>query len=309
MSVSLTKEMFLERVKERNPFWENIEYLSEFTNLTSPIKFRCKEHNIEKELTARCLTKSICCEECRKKVKPLPLTFHKIGDVIGRLTIVSKGETKITPSGRRLPTWKCHCACGNDVDVRTDSFGERNPTLSCGCLQKITMMQSRQHNPVEIRDNIAIWHCENGRVFVTDADQVEFLDHYCWNNDGKYIITHDSQTTTLRMHVMLMRDKLTPELCCIDHKNGNEFDNRLCNLRVCTPAQNTYNTKRKTNTGWQGVNKVGDKYVVRLIKNDEVVFDGDFDTLKEAVLKRIELEDKYYGEFSYYKSRGIIWKD
>ena len=174
MSVSLTKEMFLERVKERNPFWENIEYLSEFTNLTSPIKFRCKEHNIEKELTARCLTKSICCEECRKNVRPLPPTYHKIGDVIGRLTIVGRGKTKIMPSGRRLPTWKCHCACGNDVEIRTDVFGERNPTLSCGCLQQITMMHYCRYNPVENRGDIAIWHCENGRVFVTDSDKVEF---------------------------------------------------------------------------------------------------------------------------------------
>ncbi len=309
MSKSITKEVFLDRVKERNPFWENIEYLSEFKSLTSPIKFRCKEHNIENEMIARNLTKSICCEECRKNIKPLPLTFHKIGDVIGRLTIVGKGRTKITPSGRRLPTWKCHCECGNDIEIRTDSFGQRNPTQSCGCLQQITMMQNRQHNSIEFRGDIAIWHCENGKTFVTDVNQVDFLSHYCWNNDGKYVITHDSSTTTLRMHVMLMRDNLTSELCCVDHKNGNEFDNRLCNLRVCTQAQNSYNTKRKTNTGWQGVNKVGDKYVVRISKNDEVLFDGSFDTLREAVLKRIELEDKYYGEFSYYKSRGIIWKD
>lgn len=309
MSVPLTKEMFLERVKERNPFWENIEYLSEFTNLTSPIKFRCKEHNIEKEIIARQLTKSICCEECRKKVKHLPLTFHKIGDVIGRLTIVGKGETKITPGGRRLPTWKCHCACGNDVDVRTDSFGERNPTLSCGCLQQIAMMQTRLYNPVTIKDSIAIWHCQNGSVFVTDSDKVEFLNHYCWNNDGDYIITHDSNATTLRMHVMLMRDKLTEQLCCIDHKNGNKWDNRLCNLRVCTPAQNSYNIKRKTNTGWQGVKKVGNKYVTGIQVDGEIICKIEFDTLREAVLKRIELEDAYYGEFSYYKSRGITWKD
>lgn len=309
MSVSLTKEMFLERVKKRNPFWDDIEYLSEFTALTAPIRFRCKEHGIEKEVVARAMTKGICCEECRKKVKPLPPTFHHIGDKIGRLTIVGKDTPKITPKGKVLPTWKCDCDCGNSIEVRTDSFGERNPTLSCGCLQKITMMHYRRHNPVEIRGDIAVWHCENGRVFVTDADQVEFLGHYCWNNDGIYIITHDSKTTTLRMHVMLMRDKLTSELCCIDHKNGNKCDNRLCNLRVCTPAQNSYNTKRKTNTGWQGVNKVGDKYVTSISVDDEVRFKQSYDTLKEAVLKRIELEEKYYGEFSYYKSRGITWKD
>lgn len=92
-------------------------------------------------------------------------------------------------------------------------------------------------------------------------------------------------------------------------KNGNEFDNRLCNLRVCTRAQNAYNTKRKTNTGWQGVNKIGDKYVIRMTMDDEVVFNGEFDTLKDAVLKRIELEEIYHGEFSYYKSRGMTWKD
>lgn len=32
-----------------------------------------------------------------------------------------------------------------------------------------------------------------------------------------------------------------------------------------------------------------------------------FDTLEEAVNKRIELEEKYYGDFSYYKSRNISY--
>jgi hypothetical protein len=40
----------------------------------------------------------------------------------------------------------------------------------------------------------------------------------------------------------------------VDHINGDKFDNRRENLRVCTQRQNTLNRKYKSNTGFVGVN-------------------------------------------------------
>jgi len=39
----------------------------------------------------------------------------------------------------------------------------------------------------------------------------------------------------------------------VDHINGDKFDNRRENLRICTQRQNTLNRKYKTDTGFAGV--------------------------------------------------------
>lgn len=306
----MTKEEFISRLYERNPNADNIELLSEFTKLTDKITYRCKLHNFTDTTMARNLVNSITCPECQKSAEKRKPTIANIGEKYGMLTILYRGEDKVTPSGRKLKVWHCRCDCGNECDVRSDMLNGRRGVKSCGCLQKSTISKiSKDYNEYVIKGNIAIWKCGNGKSFITDKDDVEMIKNFCWNNDGKYILTHDSATTTLRLHVFLMKDQITEEKCFVDHINGNRFDNRRCNLRVCTREQNSYNTYRKTNTGWQGVNYSNGKYVVKLQYQGDIVYNGEFDNLHEAVEKRIELEDKYYGEFSYYRSRGITFKE
>lgn len=56
------------------------------------------------------------------------------GQKYGRLTVIEKSETHVTPKGRNVYMWRCLCDCGNEVVVRSYSLmsGE---TKSCGCLQ------------------------------------------------------------------------------------------------------------------------------------------------------------------------------
>lgn len=54
---------------------------------------------------------------------------------------------------------------------------------------------------------------------------------------------------------------------CIDHINGQRADNRLCNLRAVTNAQNSINLQHATKnstTGFLGVSKVRDKFRARI---------------------------------------------
>ena len=57
---------------------------------------------------------------------------------------------------------------------------------------------------------------------------------------------------TIRLHREIMN---CPKKLQVDHINGNTLDNRKCNLRVCTNAQNVWNTGiMKTNkSGYKGV--------------------------------------------------------
>ena len=56
-----------------------------------------------------------------------------VGNIFGRLTVISRAPDRLTSSGKRRVYWNCLCECGNSVEVRTDAF---RTTKSCGCLTK-----------------------------------------------------------------------------------------------------------------------------------------------------------------------------
>lgn len=59
----------------------------------------------------------------------------KTGLRFGRLVVIERAETHISPSGKRRTMWKCRCDCGNIVIVRSDGLSSGR-TKSCGCYQK-----------------------------------------------------------------------------------------------------------------------------------------------------------------------------
>ena len=77
---------------------------------------------------------------------------------------------------------------------------------------------------------------------------------------------------------------------CIDHINQNGSDNRICNLRVATNAQNQYNTgKKKANTsGYKGVQKIKSRshytkpYSAKIQIDGKAFHLGTFRTAEEA---------------------------
>lgn len=87
----------------------------------------------------------------------------------------------------------------------------------------------------------------------------------------------------------------------IDHINGIQNDNRYCNLRVASPAQNTRNSKVKINnkTGLKGITymKRDGRWRARLTVNYKERFIGYFDTKEAAKEARDEYAKRLHGEF------------
>jgi hypothetical protein len=81
------------------------------------------------------VTRSCGClhlDDLRERCHSLSLT----GQLFGRLTVMA--EDAIRPhgtNGHTSRTWRCHCACGNEIILSTASLSSGN-TRSCGCLSR-----------------------------------------------------------------------------------------------------------------------------------------------------------------------------
>ena len=86
----------------------------------------------------------------------------------------------------------------------------------------------------------------------------------------------------------------------IDHINGNPFDNRWCNLREATQAQNQRNVKMpNTNTtGYKGVQLTrSGRYVATISFEGEDYSLGTYDTPEEASAVYEAKAEEFFGEF------------
>lgn len=74
------------------------------------------------------------------------------GQRFGRLTVVCRGAGKLRSDGKPRVTWVCQCACGNVLEVQSDSLRCGN-TESCGCLSRETVVKRSTKHGHATRNN------------------------------------------------------------------------------------------------------------------------------------------------------------
>tara|TARA_R110000787_G_C13224829_1_gene426586 strand:- start:64 stop:576 length:513 start_codon:yes stop_codon:yes gene_type:complete len=88
----------------------------------------------------------------------------------------------------------------------------------------------------------------------------------------------------------------------IDHKDGNRSNNSICNLRECTSAQNSWNSKTPINntSGVKGVawNSKNNSWRVRLKCNGKTVEIGSFNDINEAEKAVKKAREALHKEFA-----------
>lgn len=111
---------------------------------------------------------------------------------------------------------------------------------------------------------------------------------------GSYV---DGKHKVIYMHRVIMD---TPDGVKCDHWNGDTLDNQDDNLRNCTNAENTKNSKiRSDNTaGYKGVSPSFGKWRARVRENGKTLFSGTFETALEAAHAYDREAKKYHGEFA-----------
>lgn len=141
-----------------------------------------------------------------------------------------------------------------------------------------------------------------GTFALVDDEDFIFLSQWKWNCNGqgyasRYNPNGKHRGSAIFMHrVILGSDEGT----IVDHINGDPLDNRRCNLRVCTTAQNSYNRKvrKDSKTGVKGITRHGNKWRAKISINKKRTIIGDFKNIDEASKAYNDAALKYYGDFA-----------
>ena len=140
-------------------------------------------------------------------------------------------------------------------------------------------------------------------VLVNDEDYEELSKYNWWLHRGRntsYARRHTEGNKTIYMHREIMKPLNRKVL--IDHINDNGLDNRKCNLRFCTAAQNIINSSgRKHRTSqYKGVSwcKNIKKWEAFVTKDYKKIGLGYFISEVDAAKARDVAVLELFGEFA-----------
>ncbi len=145
----------------------------------------------------------------------------------------------------------------------------------------------------------------NQAALVDDEDYEELSKHkwysaYRKDNQAYYAARKGPQKSLL-MHRVIMN--VTEPSIYVDHRNRDTLDNRKCNLRLCSGAQNQMNRPVQPNntSGHRGVswNKQNNKWHARINVSGKRIFLGYFTDLQNAADIYEKAAEKFFGEFKF----------
>lgn len=119
---------------------------------------------------------------------------------------------------------------------------------------------------------------------------------------GKYLaVKLDGKNYLVARIIFLMKHGYLPK--CVDHIDGNTFNNNIENLRAATPCQNNHNRSisSRNKTGVKGVSfcKQMKKYKTQITLAYKQKHLGYFDDLELAGLVADEARSLYHGSFAF----------
>lgn len=144
------------------------------------------------------------------------------------------------------------------------------------------------------------------RGFVTIVDEADFdwLNQWKWHHiNRRYVARARAHITGEFVNIMMHRLIMScPEDMFVDHINGDGFDNRRENLRICTLHQNMMNRRKNsaTSSQYKGVYwcKKDGAWHSSIRFNHKLKYLGQFESEFEAALTYNKAALEYFGEFA-----------
>lgn len=145
-----------------------------------------------------------------------------------------------------------------------------------------------------------------GQVALVDDEDFERVSQHKWclsrTGSGKrpYAMRKSQDGRTILMH----REIVNAGSCeYVDHCNGDGLDNRRCNLRKCTNAQNMANRGPQNNnsSGYKGVSACNstNRWRARIKGSDKYQHLGYHATAAEAAIAYNKAAARLHGEFAF----------
>lgn len=136
---------------------------------------------------------------------------------------------------------------------------------------------------------------EIGRAII-DLEDVDKIKNYKWHIAEGYA----NNKSTGKMHRFIID---CPKGMVVDHINGNTLDNRKCNLRICTIAENSRNRnkyKKNASSIYKGVSydkKKGKwRAIIQINKKSKHI--GYYDSELEASIQYDKKAILYHGVYA-----------
>lgn len=248
----------------------------------------------------------------------MPRALDLLGKRFGRLVVVGEAEPTFTSGGNRKRMVYCNCDCGKENLIVAVGSLRSGSSKSCGCYNKECIAKRmsdrrRAYNEYDLSGTYGIGYTQKGEEFYFDLEDYDKIKDYCWYKHREYIEAKIRGTDKhVAIHKIIMND--VENNYDVDHIDTNKkYDNRKCNLRLTSRHNNSFNHKiSKSNTsGATGVFwHTRDSLWVATIKyNGKCIHLGSFHDFDEAVKKRKEAEEIYFGAFSYDNSQKLAIKN
>lgn len=203
--------------------------------------------------------------------------------------------------------YRC-CVCGRQLFRKVKSHGKVYCNKHYDQLKKYGTPQDTNPRTAYDKNEIIVdgkiarvklydAHCNHIATAIIDAEDVNKIRYTKWklSASGYAANTPKYSGSNKHMHrVILDTDQF------VDHINHNTLDNRKCNLRVVTKAQNMMNSNFK------GVSRNGCKWYAYIKINQKMLNLGNYLDEEEALYARWYAEQVLFKEFAYPKPEPEI---
>jgi len=186
---------------------------------------------------------------------------------------------------------------------RPEALGE--PTLVCGegCCPRFRAKPESPVRPDPAQppdDRTALIPLTQNKAALVDRADFEWLSRHKWHAKklgGSFYACRTERGRTILMHREILR---APKGMIVDHIKSDTLDNRRSRLRLCSQAQNRYNSRPAGGrSGYKGVYPQGDKWYGVVEHKGKQHYVGTFLDPAEAARARDRQAIRLFGEFAW----------